>query len=64
MSRPVLWTAFALCILGGGAFAYKYFVLGMPVEPDRSARVWRVELSLVARGRPDGAPTDRGRAII
>jgi hypothetical protein len=56
MSRPVLWTAIALFLVGGGAFIYKHFVLGMPVQPDRSARVWRVEMSVLVRGH-----ADRGR---
>lgn len=56
MSRPVVWTAIALFLVGGGAFIYKHFVLGMPVQPDRSARVWRVEMSVLVRGH-----ADRGR---
>lgn len=59
MNRPVLWTSLALFILGGGAFIYKHIVLGMPVQPDRSARVWRVELSVVARG-----DSERGRVDL
>jgi 7 transmembrane helices usually fused to an inactive transglutaminase/Inactive transglutaminase fused to 7 transmembrane helices len=61
MSRPVLWTAIALFVLGGGAFIYKHFALGMPVQPDRSARVWRVETSILARGHAERAPSERGR---
>jgi hypothetical protein len=64
MIRSVLWTALVLCILGGGAFSYKFFVLGMPVQPDRSARVWRVEFSIAAHGLPDGAASERGRVEL
>lgn len=54
MSRPVLWTAFVLFALGVGVFLYKVIALGMPIQLDPSARVWRVELSVVARGHADG----------
>lgn len=37
MSRPVVWTAIILFMLGGGSFLYKYGVLDMPIHPDRSA---------------------------
>lgn len=59
MSRPVLWTAIVLFVLGGSAFLYKHLVLGMPVEPDTSARVWRVELAVSVRG-----PAERGRVEL
>jgi hypothetical protein len=57
MSRPVVWTALALFLLGAAIFSYKTLVLEMPIRPDRSARVWRVELSTILRGH--GGP---GRA--
>jgi hypothetical protein len=50
MSRPVVWTAIALFILGGGVFLYKHLALDMPIQPDRSARVWRVEMAVLALG--------------
>lgn len=53
MSRPVLWTAFVLFVIGAGTFLYKVVVLDMPVELDASSRVWRVELSVVARGHAE-----------
>lgn len=56
MSRPVLWTAILLFLIGSGAFAYKVLALGMPIQPDRSARVWRVEMSVSVAGQ-----ADRGR---
>lgn len=53
MSRPVLWTASVLIAVGGGIFLYKYIALDMPIHPDRSARVWRVEMTVVARGQSE-----------
>ena len=54
MSRPVLWTAFVLFAVGAGVFLYKTLVLDMPVRLDPTSRVWRVEMSVVARGRSEG----------
>jgi hypothetical protein len=51
MSRPVVWTALALFLIGAATFSYKTLVLDMPIRPDRSARVWRVELSTSLRGQ-------------
>jgi hypothetical protein len=58
MSRPVLWAALGLFLLGAAIFSYKTLVLEMPIRPDRSARVWRVELSASFRG--DGGPARLG----
>lgn len=50
MSRSVYWTAAVLFFIGGATFLYKNQILDMPVQPDRSARVWRVEMAVNVRG--------------
>jgi hypothetical protein len=50
MSRAVYVTSILLFAFGSGIFAYKVLFLHMPIQPDRTARVWRVELAVSARG--------------
>lgn len=50
MSRAIYVTSVILFVIGGAIFSYKIAVLGIPVRPDRSARVWRVEVAVSARG--------------
>lgn len=54
MSRSVVLTALVLMLFGILVFLYKTVALEMPIQPDRSARVWRVELSALVRGEDRG----------
>ena len=54
MNRAVLLTAGFLFLAGGSLFLYKYLSLGMALEPDPSARVWRVDFTIEFIG--DGQP--------
>ncbi len=70
MSRAVLGTAITLFVVGAATFLYKHWVLEMPTQPDRDARVWRVELAISAYGddRPGRIelqlPSSDGRQVI
>ena len=70
MNRAVLVTAGILFLAGGSLFAFKHWHLGMAIEPDPSARVWRVDFAIEFVGDEQFArldlilPTSTDRQVI
>lgn len=52
MRRAVLLTALLLILSGGLVFGAKRFVYGMPLVPDPSARVWRIDWTIPIESDP------------
>ncbi len=50
MNRAAWYTGLALLLLGGAVFVWKAWLLGLPMLPSDPEGLWRVELTVTARG--------------